>query len=239
MLETNKKTQKRLLRAFTLIELLVVIAIIAILAGMLLPVLSKAKGKAHQVKCSSNLRQINLALSMYADDFDNKIPPRISGGPNWISALLPYHNNPEIVICPSDRFKAEETQKRSYIINGFNDFFAITLSKKEFEEFREWTGSKPMKLSSVRFPSETIMFGEKKQERYDVHMDFYQGDGNDVEAIDQNKHNASGDTSRDGGSNFAFADGSVRFLKYGESLSPENLWAATDQWRNAPSPLEE
>ena len=79
----------------------------------------------------------------------------------------------------------------------------------------------------------------KKQECYDVHMDFYQGDGNDEEAIDQNKHNASGDTSRGGGSNFAFTDGSVRFLKYGESLSPENLWAATDQWRNAPSPLEE
>jgi len=62
---------------------------------------------------------------------------------------------------------------------------------------------------------------------------------NHEEAIDQNKHNASGDTSRSGGSNFAFTDGSVRFLKYGESLSPENLWAATDQWRNAPSPLEE
>ena len=96
-----------------------------------------------------------------------------------------------------------------------------------------------MKLSNIRFPSETIMFGEKKQGRYDVHMDFYQGEGNDVDAIDQNKHNTSGSESRDGGSNFAFADGSVRLLKYGESLSPENLWAVADQWRNAPSPLEE
>ena len=71
------------------------------------------------------------------------------------------------------------------------------------------------------------------------HMDFYQGEGNDVEAIDQNKHNSSGGRSKDGGSNFAFADGSVRLLKYGASLSPENLWAVTDQWRDAPSPLEE
>jgi prepilin-type N-terminal cleavage/methylation domain-containing protein/prepilin-type processing-associated H-X9-DG protein len=232
--------RNRRLRGFTLIELLVVIAIIAILAGMLLPALSKAKGKAKQIKCNNNLRQINLALRMYSDDFDDKIPPRISGGPNWMNALEPYHNNQEIIICPSDRFKAEETQKRSYIINGFNDFFAVTLSKAEFEEFKEWTGTKPMKISNIRSPSDTIMFGEKKQERQDVHMDFYQGEGNDVEAIDQNKHNASGgEDSRDGGSNFAFADGSVRLLKYGKSLSPENLWAVTEQWRGAPSPLEE
>ena len=95
-----------------------------------------------------------------------------------------------------------------------------------------------MKMSYVRWPSDTIMFGEKKRERQDVHMDFYQGEGNDVEAIDQNKHNASGRNSRNGGSNFAFADGSVRLLKYGKSLSPENLWAVTEEWRDAPSPVE-
>ena len=60
----------RFLQAFTLIELLVVIAIIAILAAMLLPALSKAKQKAKQAACISNMRQIGIALVMYVGDFN-------------------------------------------------------------------------------------------------------------------------------------------------------------------------
>src|SRR3989442_14344933 len=66
--------------AFTLVELLVVIAIIAILAALLLPALSKAKSKAHSIACLNNLKQLQLAWTMYADDNRDRLVPNFAGG---------------------------------------------------------------------------------------------------------------------------------------------------------------
>jgi len=93
---------------FTLIELLVVIAIIAILAAILFPVFAKAREKARQSSCNSNLKQLALAVQQYIQDYDEKFPPAMTGTPPAAFYMLneviaPYIKNDQIWQCPSKK----------------------------------------------------------------------------------------------------------------------------------------
>lgn len=91
---------------FTLIELLVVIAIIAILAAILFPVFAKAREKARQTSCLSNLKQLGLGLLMYAQDYDEtnlRRRPANNAPQNmfWWNVIQPYVKNTQLILCPS------------------------------------------------------------------------------------------------------------------------------------------
>jgi prepilin-type N-terminal cleavage/methylation domain-containing protein/prepilin-type processing-associated H-X9-DG protein len=99
------------LRGFTLIELLVVISIIALLAAILFPVFARARENARRASCQSNLKQIGLAMTMYSQDYDERLVPQSIYGPNkhndgqaslnWSYCLTPYVKSDQIYVCPS------------------------------------------------------------------------------------------------------------------------------------------
>lgn len=105
MMSRQRKT------GFTLIELLVVIAIIAILAAILFPVFARAREKARQASCQSNLKQIGIAVLMYAQDYDERVLKQQpcwngtnawpNGSARWWEAIQPYVKNTQLIVCPS------------------------------------------------------------------------------------------------------------------------------------------
>ena len=149
---------------FTLIELMVVIAITAILVAVLLSVLSRAKVRAKQNECLSNLKQINLAIRLYSDDYADSLPvlPTPNPYPNGVGAYYkqlvkvylglggPASPDEKVFTCPSDR------TVKSQILNAFTSY--------TFNGYETGPGAIPRitgkKLDAVKSPAKAALVGE-------------------------------------------------------------------------------
>ncbi len=128
----NKQSDKK--AGFTLIELLVIIGIIAIVAGIIFPVIARVRAKARQANCASNLHQLGMASLIYTQDYDDYFPPFSNMISNTAlgcnigldrfydpyllhAALMPYIKNQDIWFCPSDPFAGTNTDV--WLINHY------------------------------------------------------------------------------------------------------------------------
>jgi len=233
-MRTKPPHQQTRTQAFTLLELLVVVAIIALLAAILFPVFQRAREKARQTSCMSNLKQLGLGFIQYTQDWDERMPSGrygYQGDPdycNWPYSIYPYVRSKNAFTCPDDATPATTFNVQgtpvpiSYILN----FWAVASTMTNYT---------PTSITAYRAPSLTYVlmecYGNYNDPSYFITSfsnepgDCFQGDGAGSEGLSDGKlstgplggHTFALDPSfptgrHSDGSSYLFADGHVKWL---------------------------
>jgi len=199
-------------RGFTLIELLVVIAIIAILAAILFPVFARAREKARQTSCLSNVKELMLAVLMYAQDYDETLCIAShwyfdSSYANWYDALQPYMQNVQIQRCPSE----------PNLSNGYGWNYS------EFGYANSTThalgSGHCTPLGDIEYPASTILLGDNYDGSSERYLRRRTPDDRMVK-----RHN--------GGGNMGLCDGHAKW--YSQAELKKSIPGVREPWRYVP-----
>ncbi|MCW3094762.1 MAG: prepilin-type N-terminal cleavage/methylation domain [Chthonomonadaceae bacterium] len=168
-------------RGFTLIELLVVIAIIAILAAILFPVFAQARAKARGASCLSNIKQLTLGMTMYAQDYDESFPQwhwdeSYNGGSSaytnnatslWWNAIYPYVKNAAVYHCPDDNynFTIRQDGAAGWFTSGANITKVVGLNPALYDTIISYGSQEPLtydhpKLAQLSRPADTLIVSD-------------------------------------------------------------------------------
>lgn len=212
-------------RGFSVLELLVVIGILTVIAAILFPVFSSARRKAHQSACTSNLRQLSAALKMYLQDNDGVFPP-FNGYVSWAQMLKPLTREGYVFRCPGCVVPSGSEGGQGPWGYAFNSYLSLKETAKDGDARSD---------TDIPFPATTVVFCEASYYRKNasaggvtVTTSAFQPEteGTGYSRDEPYPHDVTyfggpGGVRHQGGSNYGFVDGHVRWHK------PEHVWSAT------------